>query len=313
MWKVYKSQIPETQTVQQYIREHTDFLQVRDIKPKLDVQNNMLEISGLQFDWEALGDSIEESFWRYGSGNEKGYRFVSHDNPTGQPTESTSYTCLSIVHNPNHIENLPQNYSTLGTRMMKGDRYYRGGKRHENDTAVMPEILKDSYYDSWSFTEVTEAANNGALKDLSNECLNRSLIRGRIGKIDSKPVDRNHGECHIDDGWHKDEHLLENTRIMIPLITSNNFCLQIKDNPKDYKFELGNAYVMDTHIPHRVIPLDENAREYRIHIIYGTNPWFDYNKEEDSWTSNEFYGKMHPFDMIAAGYYFKQPITTRII
>ena len=72
MWKVYKSQIPETQTVQQYIREHTYFLQVRDIKPELDVQNIMLEISGLQFDWEALAVSIEASFWRYGSGDDRG-------------------------------------------------------------------------------------------------------------------------------------------------------------------------------------------------------------------------------------------------
>ena len=29
--------------------------------------------------------------------------------------------------------------------------------------------------------------------------------------------------------------------------------------------------------------------------------WFDYNKEEDAWESNEFYGKKHPMDMFIDG------------
>jgi hypothetical protein len=36
--------------------------------------------------------------------------------------------------------------------------------------------------------------------------------------------------------------------------------------------------------------------------VLGFCPWFDYNAEEDSWTSNEFYGEMHPIDMLVGGH-----------
>jgi hypothetical protein len=40
----------------------------------------------------------------------------------------------------------------------------------------------------------------------------------------------------------------------------------------------------------------------RLHLVYGVSPWFDYNREEQIWESNEFYGEVHPFEMLAQGY-----------
>jgi hypothetical protein len=39
-----------------------------------------------------------------------------------------------------------------------------------------------------------------------------------------------------------------------------------------------------------------------VHLVLGISPWFDYIEEEDCWISNEFYGEMHPHDMLTAGH-----------
>jgi hypothetical protein len=36
-------------------------------------------------------------------------------------------------------------------------------------------------------------------------------------------------------------------------------------------------------------------------VILGFNPWFDWVAEEQAWVSNEYYGKIHPLDMLTEG------------
>jgi hypothetical protein len=35
--------------------------------------------------------------------------------------------------------------------------------------------------------------------------------------------------------------------------------------------------------------------------VMGISPWFTYNGEDDSWSTNEFFGKKHPIDMLIDG------------
>jgi hypothetical protein len=39
----------------------------------------------------------------------------------------------------------------------------------------------------------------------------------------------------------------------------------------------------------------------RIHLVLGFSPWFDYDAENDTWAPNSYFGKLHPFDMVAEG------------
>ena len=39
----------------------------------------------------------------------------------------------------------------------------------------------------------------------------------------------------------------------------------------------------------------------RIHLVLGFAPWFDYIAAEEAWIANEFFGRLHPFDMVAEG------------
>jgi hypothetical protein len=75
---------------------------------------------------------------------------------------------------------------------------------------------------------------------------------------------------------------------------------QILNKPSEHLY-YGNVYSWDTNIAHRVYPTTEEDST-RVHLVLGFSPWFDYIEEEDCWVSNEFYGKMHPHDMLANGY-----------
>ena len=67
----------------------------------------------------------------------------------------------------------------------------------------------------------------------------------------------------------------------------------------------GNLYSWDTNVPHRVFPTTVESKT-RIHVVFGFCPWFDYNEEEDAFISNEFYGCVHPFDMLLEGHIHPQ-------
>jgi hypothetical protein len=36
--------------------------------------------------------------------------------------------------------------------------------------------------------------------------------------------------------------------------------------------------------------------------VLGTIPWFDYDEDSRTYYANEFYGEMHPYDMLANGH-----------
>jgi len=52
---------------------------------------------------------------------------------------------------------------------------------------------------------------------------------------------------------------------------------------------------------HRQIQINNDDKTDRIFIVLGFNPWFNWLPEEQAWESNDFYGKMHPLDMLIDG------------
>lgn len=108
--------------------------------------------------------------------------------------------------------------------------------------------------------------------------------------------------------WHTDGSIFFNFRILIPIMTSENFGVEFvtKDsNESDYieyfEFEQDSLYAFDTSRPHRY-HCKRKSEEVRIGLVVGVIPWFDYNPTDETWTSNEFYGKMHPYEMLRNGH-----------
>lgn len=68
----------------------------------------------------------------------------------------------------------------------------------------------------------------------------------------------------------------------------------------EFFMETGRAYVYDTHKFHRAV-CKKIEKFDRIHMICGVSPWFDFDESTQCWKSNEYYGKIHPFDMLKEG------------
>ena len=198
-----------------------------------------------------------------------------------------AYTGISLVYNPNLQENIDPNYQTLGTAYNNKDEFFW------NSTEKVPH-LKNSYFDTYSFRHVSPSIT-GVFRDFIDS-FNTTLIRSRIGIVDAA-----HTKMHImnEQGWHKDESVFENLRINIPITTDENCLFQIEGKEPEH-LNYGHMYTWDTNIPHRVFA-NTIKPVTRIHIVMGLSPWFTYNEDDDSWSTNEFFGKKHPIDMLVDG------------
>ena len=59
-----------------------------------------------------------------------------------------------------------------------------------------------------------------------------------------------------------------------------------------YILEVGKVYLWNTRLPHRpTIVKKVESLQPRINIVLGISPWLNYDKENDSFSKNEYFGK----------------------
>lgn len=201
--------------------------------------------------------------------------------------ESRSYGGLSLVYNPDLIDNVDPNQNTLGTKKNNPSQFYYSST--ENFTSV-----RNTYFDSYGFRKLSPCVTNSNLYDFISD-FNLSLTRSRIAVLDGSYHDKT-GEDFL---WHRDETVFENVRINIPLITDSSFMFQI-ENKNPVHLDVGKIYTWNTNIAHRVYPT-KKIETKRVHIVLGFSPWLDYIEEEDAFIINEFFGKVHPIEIITRG------------
>jgi hypothetical protein len=159
---------------------------------------------------------------------------------------------------------------------------------------------KDSYFDTWSYSKYTDAASASGIDQLlaTSTCqVIRSRVAWQRGAFRTYRTDPVINDQYT---WHVDEPMSINTRIIVPIQTSEAFAIEIKGK-KPVVLETGYAYSFDTNIMHRQVQIDNSSRLDRIFMVLGFNPWFNWDNDQQSWTTNEYYGKMHPLDMMAEG------------
>lgn len=265
--------IPDQYPVFQYMTAKTN-LKAHLIKSKFDA-TDLIDLSH-RVDLDALKENV--------------LNLCDNTPPQGwlsSQGRDNSYTGISLVYNPNLKEEIDPNYQTLGTAYNNRDEFFW------NSTSKVPH-LKNSYFDTYSFRHVCPAVS-GALRDLISQ-FKTTLIRSRIGIVEAKHTNMSNV---AEQGWHKDESVFENLRINIPITTDQDCLFQIQGKDAVH-LPYGHMYTWDTNIPHRVFA---NAVKpaTRIHIVLGFSPWFTYNSADDSWNTNEFFGKKHPIDMLIDG------------
>ena len=272
--------IPESETIFSFMRKNTNYgracgavrMRLRDI--------SKIELELVDVDLEKLKQSVIDivaahgfSGWRHKGG------------------ESKTYGGFSLTFNPNHQDNLDPHVSSIGTpKNLRSEFFWNATGAHE--------ILKHSYFDSYGFRMRTPASRSGYLGEFIDS-FTRPLVRSRVEIIPGENVDPDNSTYQEKEGWHRDEPVFENLRINIPLQTDENFLFQM-EGEEPYHLEVGKAYTWDTNKPHRVFARGRTST-MRIHLVLGFSPWFDYDAASDTWAANSYFGKVHPFDMVAEG------------
>jgi hypothetical protein len=276
-YKFYVKDIPDPYTVWGWIKRNSDIdIKAAELHPKCD-PSNLINFNHT-FDIDSLAAITLSALDQYGY---RGWRSSNGNDP--------AWGGLSLSFNPDYREECDSNQQTLGT-MHNNELEFFYGQTHNFKS------IRNTYYDTYAFRKYSPCVEETGLKDFLDS-FKRSSLRGRIGVINSKYFQQEHKKLF---GWHKDETIFENLRINIPVKTDNTFMFQIfKKSPEHLHY--GNVYSWDTNIAHRVYPTQQEDTN-RVHLVLGFSPWFDYIEEEDCWISNEFYGKMHPHDMLTAGH-----------
>jgi hypothetical protein len=200
---------------------------------------------------------------------------------------NNKYGGLSFVYNPEHQDNIDKDGGTLGTPQNKITQFY-------DYNTVNVKNTKNSYLDTYGFTEKTRLYNYGYVKEFLDSRCKRTMIRSRLGVITAGKQNPVFDTL----SWHRDEDIFLNLRINIPITTESNYLFQMIGE-KPYHLELGKAYSWDTGMGHRVYHQGETTVD-RINFVLGFSPWFDFDKENRCWIQNEFWGK-HPFQMLMDG------------
>lgn len=198
------------------------------------------------------------------------------------------YTGLSIVYNPDFTSE-DKIHQTIGSDTNNKSEFFYNQTEHLS-------VKKNTYFDTYSFRKLSPFIN-GAFLDFMKE-FNFSPIRSRIAIIDANYYEEKSADKF---GWHRDERVFENLRINIP-ITVDDDCLFQMENTEPELLKYGSMYSWDTNLPHRVFAQTKKDFQ-RINLVLGFSPWFDYIEEEDAWVTNDFFGKMHPIDMLIDGYF----------
>jgi hypothetical protein len=162
---------------------------------------------------------------------------------------------------------------------------------------------KNDYLDSYGFRKLLPEINS--CFELLNlfESFSSSILRVTSRTIDGSycfPSYANNG------GMHKDDSIFEMVRLNICLSTDGNFGLQYID--KDPVFPTpGEMYAINSNVEHRVY-VNNFTNFQRTHLVIGISPWLNYDTQSDSWTLNEYFGKVHPLDLVKQQLIFKKRI-----
>jgi len=195
--------------------------------------------------------------------------------------------------------------STLGSSEVATETFYHDTTHLNGGARSGLQATRNTYFDTYGFRLLTPAAKIGALGTFFSEC-GLSPVRSRLSVLYGDRGDK----IGFDFGWHRDEPVFENLRINIPLVAHPNYRLQIEHvgefpsevspNMSLHYLKTGYAYTFDTNRPHRVFPY-RPCRIMRVHLVLGFAPWFRYDAARDEWTPNQYYGRVHPFEIVRRG------------
>lgn len=249
---------------------------------KLDIQDLNLE----QLIKDTVASMEQFGSWNYRIGMQEGQ--VKHD---------AGYGGIGLTYNPTHTELTTADIH----EQVQGNPLLAGTQGPGNPfSGPRGNAVKNSYYDTYGLAYRTPASRYRYLGTFLDRC-QRTMVRSAVRIIYAE----NEGPVRPGEGryagvtWHTDEPMFENLRVNIPLVTDPIFVLEQQGHAPVH-LEAGYAYSWDTNIRHRAYAT-KKEHKHRIHLMLGFSCWWDFDENTATWTQNEYFGKMHPKDMLASG------------
>lgn len=279
MIKLFKKDHPEHLTTWRWIVENSD-QQEQQQKVSANIKNfNKLYEFTHEFDTDQLTTDIQEAKELYGE-----HGWSSSNNLDGK---DSAYRGFGLTWNPNKKPFAKEHQSVLGSNDKNTFTY----EAHEN----LKERVKDEHRDTLGFNIRTKASQHKSIGTLLKK-VKRTLVKSRISTIyGNTPI------MGTDRPFHRDANVFIGTRVNIPIVTDKPYVFDLKTLPEPIHLKLGHAYSWDTSTLHRVISM-RPCNNPRTHIVINVSPWWDWNEKEECWQTNQFYGQMHPIEMVVAGH-----------
>lgn len=285
-WTIPLSTVPGQMAIHQFILQETDLLS--HIENLRHHSSSHLAIP-LHFDHQKLARDVLSGLKKFGQ-----YQF-QYGKEIGEKKDV--YLSSSLTYNPEAYDKTSDNphQATLGSTVLT----FNSEARYNKNSEIQ---FRNSYHDTYAFNQRTPLSMHESL-GIFLDTFQRTIIRSRISSIIA-----GHDEAtKFGFNWHNDESIFINLRVNIPIQTSPNYVIQIMNelnqenfDIEEFDMQIGLAYVYDTHKFHRAF-CKQLENFDRIHMICGVSPWFDFDPLELAWKSNEYYGKIHPFDMLREG------------
>jgi len=282
MIKLYKKDQPDHLTTWRWIVQNSDQEEQQQKVSENIKHHKIIYDFTHNFDLDQLGNDIEEAKALYG---EHGWSSNNSKDGKGSP-----YRGFGLTWNPNKKPFANEHQSVLGSN----DRSTFTYEASEN----LNERVKDEHRDTLGFSVRTKASNHKSIGTLLDN-VNCTLVKSRISTIyGNTPV------MGTSRPFHRDANVFIGTRVNIPITTDKPYVFDLKTLPEPLHLKLGHAYSWDTSTLHRVISM-RPCNNPRTHIVINVSPWWDWNVQEECWQTNEFYGQIHPIEMVYEGHIMK--------
>jgi len=287
--RIYLHEVPESLSVDQFILQTTDIVERFNLLHKKRGRSKASQTTYVEAPVHHDFDSFRRQVMR--AIDEFGLRPFRYG-PDG-PVERPAYESIGLTYNPDSIDAPYQDphFSSLGSERLQTRSYQ----------AEAPQAaIKNTYLDSYACSSRTPIADRAGLKEFL-QSFRHPLVRSRISKLyGNRPESQSH-----EFGWHSDEPIFLNLRVNVPLVTTADFVLQVQKKAdsgavEELALREGFAYVYNTGLKHRVV-CERGTDVDRVNLIVGVTPWFRFDADQKFWEANEFYGKVHPFEMFENG------------
>ena len=155
---------------------------------------------------------------------------------------------------------------------------------------------KDGYLDALSFRARLPQLQGLPTIERFLDGFNFPVVRSTVRVIDGSRAWPSRPDGG---GMHVDSPTTELLRLNLCITGTPDFGLEY-DNGTLMLDTPGQVVAVNTDRMHRAW-IAKRSDFLRVHLIIDIAPWLTYHAEEDAWSLNEFYGKVHPFDMVRTG------------